>query len=88
MKTKGNMKNYSLQFLNENIKSGLLIIDRQTLLTQDFHTADNKIIVKSRRVGGGFTVGTTFYDLTINHNTTTIPLDEIYAITEKYLRQI
>jgi hypothetical protein len=85
---KTNNKNYSLDFLNNCIKSGKIIIDQTTIFAQDFHTFDNKIIVKSKRVGGGFTIGTTLHELTINHATTIASLDKIYEITEKYLRGV
>lgn len=84
---------YSMDFLNDCIKVGIIIIDKQSFFTQDFHTKDNKLSVKSFRRGGGFTVGQTFYDLlTIEDDGREnlqqfTSLEPIYEIVEKYLKK-
>jgi hypothetical protein len=84
---------YSMDFLNDCVKVGRIIIDKQSFFTQDFHTKDNKLSVESFRRGGGFTVGQTFYDLSIVGNDgkeilqSFTSLEPIYEIVEKYLNK-
>lgn len=67
----------NLKFLNAKLISGDIIMDEKSLLTQSFHTKDGKIVVTCRRIGGGFTCGSTQYAL----NGERMSLDAIYAKT-------
>ena len=54
----------SQQILNDNID--LFEIDYNGLLATSFHSKDNRVIVTFDRVGGGFTMGKTWYHLSLD----------------------
>lgn len=67
--------------MNAALKKGDIVINRKTLLTQDYHTTDGKIVCTSTRIGGGFTMGRTEYCI----NNRPVKLEDAYKITLDYL---
>lgn len=49
--------------VNKALKEGKITITRNGLLSQDFETTNGKLRVESRRYGGGFGMGFTYYVL-------------------------
>ena len=73
------------EYLNNELKTGRVVITESSLLSQSFKTADNVITVTGKRIGGGFTMGKTVYHIKYNDMDKIISLDEAYKITANYL---
>lgn len=74
--------------VDELLRKGKIIITRNGLLSQDFETADGKIKVFSKRIGGGFTAGTTIHYLVKEGVTRQAGLDEIFSDIVDYFKSL
>ena len=75
------------QKMNQLLKDGKVKITKPGLLSQDFETTDKVIVVKGKRIGGGFGVGTTYYIITQNGVTKGITLMDAYKTIVTYLEE-
>lgn len=70
-----NAKYYEIMKKNHD----LFTITRNGLLGQDFHSNNGRIQVEHYRIGGGFTMGSSFYKLTIDDTTVSgLELGDVY----------
>lgn len=70
--------------MNKLVKDGKVKITRPGLLSCDFETVDKSIVVTSKRIGGGFTMGETLYFIIENKETHRIELEDAYKKIIEY----